>query len=97
MFMFESVNNRTFSGSGNSALNFRRRINEARDVLREAETMIEKGAPLEIIVNLTSRSQKALSRIVDADVPEEHRAEARHLFMMADNLERAAVSRQQKI
>lgn len=97
MFMFESVNNRTFVGSGSSAINFRRRINEARDSLREAEMMVEKGAPLEIIVNLTSRSQKALSRIVDADVPEEHRAEARHLFMMADNLERAAVSRQEKI
>lgn len=96
MFMFETVNNRPFVGVGSSATNFKRRISEARNSLREAEIMMENGAPLEIIVDLTSRSQKALSRIADADVPEEHRAEARHLFMMADNLERAAVSRQEK-
>ena len=97
MFMFESVNNRSFIGSGGSPINFSRRIREARDSLREAEVLMDKGAPLELIVNLTSRSQKALSRIVDEDLSEEHRAEARHLFMMADTLERAAISKQEKI
>jgi hypothetical protein len=97
MFMFESVNNRVSSGDGNSNINFRRRISEARASLQEAEVMMENGAPLEFIVNLTSRTQKTLSRILDEGLPEEHRAEARHLFMMADGLERAAVSRQEKI
>jgi hypothetical protein len=97
MYMFESVNNRSFIGGGGSTINFRRRMTEARDSLREAEIMLEKGAPLEIIVNLTSRTQKMLSRIVDADVPDDARAEAKHLFMMADGLERAAVSRNEKI
>ena len=97
MYMFESANTRPFVGSGGSSINFRRRIAEARDSLREAEMMMEKGAPLELIVNLTTRTQKLLSRVIDADLPEESRAEARHLFVMADNLERAAVSRQEKI
>jgi hypothetical protein len=97
MHMFESANTRSFVGGGGSSVNFRRRIAEARDSLQEAEMMMEKGAPLEVIVNLTGRTQKLLSRVVESDLPKESRAEARHLFMMADNLERAAVSRQEKI
>jgi hypothetical protein len=96
MFTFESANTRAIvSGDGSSA-SFRRRIAEARDSLREAEMLMEKGAPLEVVVGLTSRTQKVLSRVIDSDLPDESRGEARLLFMMADNLERAAVSRQAK-
>ncbi len=97
MFMFESVNNRSFMGGGSPVVHTNRRINDARASLREAEMMMEQGAPLEIIINLISRSQKIISRIVDGDVSEQHRDEARHLYMLADNLERAATSRQEKI
>lgn len=96
MSMFESVNPRAIIATGASASIASRRIREARDSLREAELLVERGAPLEIIVGFTSRSQKALSRIVDSDVPDELRDEAKHLFVMADNLERTSISRQEK-
>ena len=90
MFMFESANNRSFIRGSGSPSEFRRRIAEARDSLREAEILVEKGAPLEVIVNLTGRTQKSLGLIVNGDAPEEARADAMHLLMMADGIEREA-------
>lgn len=93
MYMFETVG-RPAVGSGSSTGSYRRRINEARDSLREAEILVEKNAPLEVIVNLTNRTQRLLSRILDSDAPEEFRGEARHLFMMADRIEVTSAARQ---
>src|SRR6218665_3000468 len=63
MLMFESANNRIAVGGG--PINFRRRIDEAREGLREAETLLEKGAPAELVVSATSNIQKKLARILD--------------------------------
>lgn len=90
MFMMEK-NSRPFLIAEDRPF-YRRRINEARDLIREAEMLFETEAPREIIVGIVGKAQRNLARLLDADIPPSARDETKHLFMMCEDLERRAIS-----
>lgn len=73
--------------------NITRRIRDAKEMIREVEILIDQGAPMEYIIEKTSSIQKRLSRFMENDTPDRYRDEARHLFMMCEELERHALAR----
>ena len=66
----------------------RARFAEARDLVSQAEMLMEKGAPTEIIVTQLNHAQKLASRYMEPDAPNSTRSEARDIFLRAEHLER---------
>jgi len=63
------------------------RLAEARDTISQAELLLEKGAPAEVVVTHLNRAQSLASRFLEQDSPPSVRTEARELFMRAERLE----------
>lgn len=72
------------------------RLTEARDLLSQAEALIDKGAPSEVVVSQVNHAQKLVSRYIDDDAPINLRSEARELFMRAEALERRLLSQENR-
>jgi hypothetical protein len=96
MFLFESFNNLPYPAGKGPTVSIRRSINEARDSMREAERLLERGAPHDVVVSYTNRVRNALSRLIDLEIAEEFRPELMQLLMMAEKFERSAASSQEK-
>lgn len=90
MFTIER-NNRQFTISEDRPFSVRR-MREARDLIREADMLLAKEAPREIIVDMVGKAQHNLARLLDTDIPSGAKDEIKHLFMMCEDLERRAIS-----
>jgi hypothetical protein len=64
------------------------RLTEAGELIAQAELLIEKGAPAEMIVSQLNHAQKLAARYIEQDAPNSIRHEARELFSRAEHLER---------
>jgi len=69
-----------------------RRIKEARDFIREAELLLDTGAPREIVIDIVGKAQRNLARLLDGEIPPIARDDVKHMFMICEELERRAVS-----
>jgi hypothetical protein len=72
---------------------YAKRSEEARMRLREAEHLLEAGAPKELILDLLVSSRKHLLRATDSDVPVKLRDEAMHLLSESDKIESRLMNR----
>jgi hypothetical protein len=79
-------NNRDYLVRGRPASTAR--IAEARDLINQAEQLIDQEAPPEVVVSQLNHAQKLASRYLESDTPPPIRNEARELFMRAELLER---------
>jgi hypothetical protein len=68
------------------------RFEEIRFMIQEAETMLSKEAPKEIIMGLIGKAQKRLVSLLESDAPPEFRNEAKQMFMMCERLEHQLIT-----
>lgn len=73
------------------------RIAEARDVLMQAEVLMAKEAPIEVVVDSINRAQKLIARYLETGAPTRYRVEAQKLFSMAEDIERRVLEQQKRI
>ena len=92
MHTFENNNRIFISPDSPSPNHLVRRIKEAKDMIRETQTLIQKGIPAEFIVERTSLIQKKLAQLLDSEIPEQYRDEVRNMFMICEDIERGAIS-----
>lgn len=90
MFMFER-NTREYVNRPRNE--FLPAMNDARDLLRRAELLLQKDAPAQTVVETINRAQKLLSRYMDKKAPEHYQEEARELFIISEALERRVLEK----
>lgn len=89
MFMMEQDRERFgFNESRHSTA----RLKDIRSMIREAEIMLSKDAPKEMVMNLIGKAQKRLITILESEGPQEFRSEAKAMFMMCEQLEHQMIS-----
>ncbi len=89
MFMMERDRERLFFNEGRPLSS---PLREIRSMIREAEMMISKEAPKELIMGLIGKAQKRLVRMVESDAPQDFRNEAKEMFMICEHLERQLIT-----
>lgn len=73
--------------------NSSRRQTEVRMMLREAENLIEGGAPNEMVVQLIGNAQKTLMRFMDTEMSDKSRFETMQLIAQCEELEKRLISK----
>lgn len=68
------------------------RLRETRSMIREAEIMLSKDAPKELIMGLIGKAQKRLVGMLESEAPQEFRNEAKEMFMMCEQLEHQLIT-----
>ena len=68
------------------------RLRDTHSMIREAEIMLSKGAPKELIMGLIGKAQKRLVGMLESDAPQEFRNEAKEMFMMCEQLEHQLIT-----
>lgn len=68
------------------------RLRDTRSMIREAEIMLSKDAPKELIMGLIGKAQKRLVGMLESDAPQEFRNEAKEMFMMCEQLEHQLIT-----
>lgn len=73
------------------------RLREARSMIRDAEVLLAKDAPREIVLDIIGKAQKRLIRMVESEAPSDLRNEAKQMFMMCEQLEHQLLAQSKKI
>lgn len=73
------------------------RLREARAMIREAEMLLAKEAPREMVMDIIGKAQKRLIRMVESEAPSEYRSEAKQMFVMCEQLEHQLLSQSKQI
>jgi len=73
------------------------RLREARSMIREAEVLLAKDAPREIVLDIIGKAQKRLIRMVESEAPSDLRNEAKQMFMMCEQLEHQLLAQSKQI
>lgn len=68
------------------------RLRDTRSMIREAEMMLSKDAPKELIMGLIGKAQKRLVGMLESEAPQEFRNEAKEMFMMCEQLEHQLIA-----
>ncbi len=61
-------------------------------MIYEAEMMLSKDAPKELIMGLIGKAQKRLVGMLESEVPQEFRNEAKKMLMMCEQLEHQLIA-----
>lgn len=68
------------------------RFRETRSMIREAEMLLSKEAPKELVMELIGKAQKRLVSMLESDAPPDFRNEAKEMFMMCERLEHQLIA-----
>ena len=72
---------------------FSRRMYEATQCTREAELMIEKGMPIEMVVDMVNRAKKCIAQCMDMPINSGAREKVDELFRYCEDLALKAISK----
>jgi hypothetical protein len=61
-------------------------------MIREAEIMLSKEAPKELVMGLIGKAQKRLIGMLESDAPQDFRNEAKEMFMICEQLEHQLIA-----
>lgn len=73
------------------------RLREIRAMIQEAQTLLSKEAPREIVMDVIGKAQKRLIRIVESEGPSQYRDEAKNMFMICEQLEHQIIAQSKQI
>lgn len=68
------------------------RLRETRALIREAEMLLSKEAPKELVMEVIGKAQKRLVSMLNSDAPPDFRNEAKEMFMMCEQLEHQLIT-----
>lgn len=89
MFIMERDRERSMLNEGSL---FPSRIREVRSMIREAEIMLSKEAPKELVMGLIGEAQKRLMGMLQSDIPKEFRGDVQDIFTKCEKLERELIN-----